>query len=64
MTAARRQYRAANRPEIMTAYASEFSACRCGSNMRYNRARQDKLIDPGLLLLRRPNAWSRLKPDP
>ena len=42
--------------------ASEFSACRCGSNTRNNRPRQGKPLDPGLLLPL--NAWSRLKPDP
>jgi hypothetical protein len=49
-----------------------FSDCRRVSNTWYNRARPDKPIDPGLLrqrllrrrlLLRRPTAWSRLKPD-
>jgi hypothetical protein len=44
-----------------------FSDCRRVSNTWYNRANLDKLIDPGLLrrrlLLRRPTACSRLKPD-
>src|ERR1700730_3995477 len=43
------------------ASASEFSVCRCGSNMWSNRVNSDKLTDPGLLWKR--NAWSRLRPD-
>jgi hypothetical protein len=43
------------------ASSSEFSVCRCGSNMWSNRVNSDKLTDPGLLLKR--NAWWRLTPD-
>src|SRR5262249_15718782 len=52
------------RPSALSGYASdsEFSVCRCGNNMWSNRVKLDKPIDPGLLL-RRPNAWSPLRPD-
>jgi hypothetical protein len=53
------------RSTALSGYASdaEPSVCRCGSNMRSNRVNSDKLTDPDLLLERKRNAWSRLRPD-
>jgi hypothetical protein len=49
----------------LSGYASdsEFSVCRCGSNMWCNRVNSEKLNDPGLLLQRKRNAWWRPRPD-
>ena len=65
MTATCSNLLAASSTPTLSGYASEFefSVCHCGSNMWCNRVNSDKLIDPGWLLQRKRNAWSRLTPD-